>query len=41
MAAAVFEQKREEKTERKKGRRGSRAVCLLSSISSSFTVGSG
>jgi hypothetical protein len=41
MAVAVFEQKREEKTERKKGRRDSRAVCLLSFISSSFTVGSG
>jgi hypothetical protein len=41
MAVAIFAEREKRKTERKKRRRGSRAACVLSSISSSFTVGSG
>jgi hypothetical protein len=39
-AVAKFEKRGEENLEKER-RRGSRAACVLSSISSSFTVGSG
>jgi hypothetical protein len=40
MAVAKFEKRGEENREKER-RGGSRAACVLSSISSSFTVGSG